>query len=92
MDEHEIKAIIHCAIDELGERRKGEAPTEINDPIILLDFDSMQLINLLLSVESSIERTTGKSLRLVEDPDLLEEDGPLCSVERFASYMGEKLK
>jgi hypothetical protein len=92
MDASNTTDLIYKAIELLNEELAEYLRLQKSVETELLKLDSMQLINLLVFVDSAIKNQTGVSLCLTEDAELLEETGPLRSVGLFASYLEMKLR
>ena len=54
--------------------------------------DSLTLINILVGVEQRVEKQFGRSLRLLEDPAVLDDRGPLQTAGTLAAFIRRELE
>ena len=89
----QIVDLIYLAIDELNE-------TSDNDPIIKSattalygassSLDSVDLVNLLLSVEELLEDELGVEIVIANEKALSQKNSPFKTVETLAQYLTDE--
>jgi acyl carrier protein len=86
-----VLACIYAAIDEANEDRDGDALLEKSPetPIYGVDsgFDSLGLVNFIVTVEEGVEREFGETIVLGDDRALSHEPSPFVSVRALADYI-----
>ena len=90
----QIVDLIYLAIDELNE-------TSDNDPIIKSattahygassSLDSVDLVNLLLSVEELLEDELGVEIVIANEKALSQKNSPFKTVETLAQYLTDEI-
>ena len=83
--------IIYTAIDELNEMAEdGEEISKSPETTIFSGdggLDSMDLVNLVIAIETHIEDTTGKAILLIDKTTMESENNPFDSVATLSVYI-----
>ena len=93
--EDEIVNIILKACNELNEQLNNKIDVDEGKNAVLYGkdgvLDSLGLVNLVVSVESEIENTYGKSLTLIDGAAVPKEESPFRNIGLFAEFIVRRL-
>jgi len=94
-DTQEIQSIIFAAIDELNVQREADRQVEKSLDTKLFgkdsDVDSLDLVNLIVSVEAAVAERFGASVTLADERAFSRKSSPFKSVQSLLAYIEELL-
>jgi hypothetical protein len=90
-----IEKLIHETIDEINEQVPPDQKLAKRSDAIVVGagspWDSLGIINFLVSLEARVAASTGRSLILVDESLLGDPDGPLRTVASIERYIVERV-
>ncbi len=91
-----IKEIILKSIIELNEDLEEDERLEVSEKTILFGeesrLDSLDFVNLVVTIEENIFNETGKSITIANEKAFSKKYNPFKDVERLAEFIQELLE
>jgi len=95
MSAEKVRTSLYQAIDEVNRLLPKATQLAKQEDTVLFGegspLDSVNLINLLVSFEDSLEKNLNRSVGLTTDQVILEDGRPLHSVRTLVTYVDENL-
>ena len=89
--ENQIKEIIFKSIKELNENLDEDQQLQLSTDTVLLgkdsNIDSITLVNLIVTIEESLEDNLNVSVTLADEKALSQKNSPFLTIETLHNYI-----
>ena len=89
--ENQIKEIIFKSIKELNENLDEDQQLQLSTDTVLLgkdsNIDSITLVNLIVTIEESLEDNLNVSVTLADEKALSQKNSPFLTIETLINYI-----